>query len=426
MTLLQAGKKDRKAGTSLVQTLLLLITCLAPIQLLFAVEPALAQLDGISEIGHSYQSDARGGCETSIGDTALAHVRQPASVMLQAHGRFDSKITNVFVLNNSWTNPTHRTQSLVNQLLSYNLGVVHALGSRYALGLAWETGGWSTNFQNQAMSANFLRPVYNSVGYKRYTITANLGAKVTDKVFIGAGPHIDIMRFSTNLPVANALMKWPSTYSVGAGYQLGMLYHPTRKVSLGASFSSPSYMGNLSNKVTFDMPGEQSVSTRAELGAITLPGRVSFGAAYLPSEKLKMAVEGAYLNYGSSLLGNAKVKAPFNFTFGPGFRNLWVINTGADFDINRYLSGSVGYVFNTKPISGNNMVPFYAANAQNQLTWGLRLKKGRAWTGFAHIIGLPSLTHSTGNDHLAFGSQFANSTVRQMLQSFNCGVGFSF
>ena len=33
------------------------------------ISSARAQLTGISEIGHSYQADARGGTETSIGDT---------------------------------------------------------------------------------------------------------------------------------------------------------------------------------------------------------------------------------------------------------------------------------------------------------------------------------------------------------------------
>ena len=43
---------------------------------------ARAQFTGISDIGHSYQADARGGTETSIGDTGLCtsgnpHLPQP-------------------------------------------------------------------------------------------------------------------------------------------------------------------------------------------------------------------------------------------------------------------------------------------------------------------------------------------------------------
>ncbi len=41
---------------------------------------ARAQLNGLEELGHSYQADARGGCEVAVGDTGLAQIRQPASL----------------------------------------------------------------------------------------------------------------------------------------------------------------------------------------------------------------------------------------------------------------------------------------------------------------------------------------------------------
>jgi hypothetical protein len=56
-------------------------------------------------------------------------------------------------------------------------------------------------------------------------------------------------------------------------------------------------------------------------------------------------------------------------------------------------------------------------------TCGLRYKNDRWWTGFAYIIGLPGFSHSLGNDH---GQNYFDTSVRQLLQSINCGVGFSF
>lgn len=404
----------------------LLAACLAAAATAVLSRPCSAQLDGLSAIGHSYQSDARGGCETSIGDTALAHVRQPASVLLQKTSKFDSKLTNIFVLDNSWSNRIEKTHSNVDNLFAYNLGVVQKLNERLGVGLAFETGGWQTSFVNNAMSRRFLTRVNNSVGYKTYSITANLGARAGKKWYLGAGPHFNIMSLSTDLPAGAGLLKIPKSWSFGAGYQLGAVYHPTSKVSLGVSYSSPSYMTGLSNEFTYALPGNLNIKGRGRLSSITLPGRVSYGVAYLPDEKTKVAVEGAYLNYGQSLLGDVKIDAPVKARFNPGFRDFLVLNVGVDRDFNRNFSGSVGYVFNTKPVTSSQLVPFYAANAQNQFTWGLRYKKGRVWTGFAHIIGLPAVTRSSSTAHIAFGPQYPDSTVRQMLQSFNCGVGFSF
>ncbi len=150
--------------------------------------PAHAQLNGISEVGHSYQSDARGGCETPIGDTALAHVRQPASVVLHDGGRFDSKITNTFIVHNTWTNPELKSEALTRSLLSYNLGAVHSFRKRYALGIAWENTGWSTKFRNPALAQQLFRSADNSLGLKKYSIYTNLAAKFGEKWFVGAGP----------------------------------------------------------------------------------------------------------------------------------------------------------------------------------------------------------------------------------------------
>src|SRR5690606_16434313 len=220
----------------LIYAIILMITLWS-----FLAQPAQAQLDGISELGHSYQSDARGGCETSIGDTALAHVRQPASVLLQKTSKFDSKLTNIFVLNNSWTSPLtgEKTRSQVDQLFAYNLGAVKKIGHRYALGLAFETGGWTTAFPNRSLSARFFEPVTSSLGYKKYSVTGNFGFRLSEKWMIGAGPHIDVIRFATDVPMGGGLLRVPTTYSVGAGYQIGLLYRPTPHFSLGASFFSP-------------------------------------------------------------------------------------------------------------------------------------------------------------------------------------------
>jgi hypothetical protein len=65
----------------------------------------------------------------------------------------------------------------------------------------------------------------------------------------------------------------------------------------------------------------------------------------------------------------------------------------------------------------------YISNTRKMFTCGLRYKNNRWWTGFAYIIGLPGFSRSGANDH---GPDYFDSTVRQLIQSFNCGVGFAF
>ena len=160
---------------------------------------AFGQLDGVSEVGHSYQSDARGGTETAIGDTGLAHVRQPASTVSQGLAKFDSKITSIFI-DNRWQDINDVSSSAVYYTLAYNLGLVMPLSDRFGLGLAYETGGWRTRFVDRYNAPDFSNPMTNSYTYSTQSVVGNLGYRVTDSVFIGAGPKLQILDIGMNLP----------------------------------------------------------------------------------------------------------------------------------------------------------------------------------------------------------------------------------
>ena len=139
-----------------------------------------------------------------------------------------------------------------------------------------------------------------------------------------------------------------------------------------------------------------------------------------------MAIEAGYLDYGNTVLGSMNFQGLVNNNLSMGFQNFWVMNTGMDYEFNEWFSGSIGYVFNTMPVNPSNMVPISASIVQNQFTYGLRFKHGRFWTGFAHIIGVPATLTSNASNHPDLGPDYQNSTVRQVLQSFNCGAGFQF
>jgi long-subunit fatty acid transport protein len=214
---------------------------------------------------------------------------------------------------------------------------------------------------------------------------------------------------------------------VGAGFDLGALYKVTETISLGASYASPSWMGAArADKARVMVPPLGEFKDKMSLAAYSLPGRVSFGASWTPTRKWRLAMEAGYLNYGHSLFGKTRVRGPINSVFYPGFKDIWLISSGADYEFNEHWGASVGYVWNTNPIASGHFVPVYASNTQNMFTCGLRFKKGRWWTGFAYIVGLPALSSGNGQVRSPFLIDYPNSRVRQMLQSFNTGVGFYF
>ena len=385
-----------------------------------------AQLTGISEIGHSYQADARGGTETSIGDTGLAHIRQPASSATQAYAKFDSKINSVFI-NNQWSDIRDTGNSDVNYALSYNLGAVIPLNEKFGLGLAYETGGYNTKFANRYNFPDLTNPMFNSFSFSTQSIYANLGYKITDNLIIGGGPTLQILNMGMDLNAGPGVLNVPTAQGVGGGFQLGVLYQITEIFRLGASYASSTYYGNLDfGQTSYVVPGFNPVTGPLGIESFTTPGRISFGASAKASEKIKVAVEAGYLNYGSSVLGGMNFQGLINNNLNLGFQDFWVLNTGIEYEFSERINGAIGYVFNTQPINASEMVPIAASVGQSQFTYGLRYKGERFWAGFAHMISLTSDLSSNSSTHRELGPDYQRSTVRQALQGLSCGAGFKF
>lgn len=387
---------------------------------------ARAQFTGISDIGHSYQADARGGTETSIGDTGLAHIRQPASSATQEYAKFDSKINSIF-LNNQWADIRDTSNSDVNYALSYNLGTVIPLSERFGLGLAYESGGYSTQFPNRYNFPDLVNPMLNSFTYSTKSVYVNLGYKITDKLFVGAGPKLQILDLGMNLNAGPGVLNIPTTQGVGGGFQLGVIYQITEIFRLGASYASSTYYGNMDfGETSYVVPGFNPITAPLGIDSFTTPGRISFGVSAKASEKMKVAVEAGYLNYGSSVLGGMNFQGLINNNLALGFQDFWVLNTGIEYEFSEHINGAIGYVFNTQPTNASEMVPIAVTVGQSQFTYGLRYKGERFWLGFAHMISLTADLSSNSSTHRDLGPDYQNSTIRQAFMGLSCGVGFKF
>lgn len=403
-----------------------LIPIAAACSVVCAAGPADAQLDGLSEIGHSFQSDARGGSEVSIGDTALAHVRQPASVLYSPEGRLDTKFTNIFP-DQRWSLSGRPQTSTVRSEFSYNVGLIGPLAENLSGGIAFETGGGRSNFPGRGLPLGSPLRAGAGVDHANYELYASLGTRLTDRWWIGAGPHVEITTLAFGLPIAQGLLRLPGTESIGAGYQIGTLYNITERLRFGLSYDSPSYMGPLTNpNAELLRPDGTSVVGPLSIRPFTLPGRVSFGLSRSVGEKMKVALEGAYLDYASSLFGNIQTEGLRSGQFSPGYNDIWVVNAGLDYELSERWSGSIGFVYNTDPIDADAFVPIFASNAQYQFTYGLRYTRGKFWVGFAHIISLPATTTSLATTQPTLGPAYQSSSIDLMLQSVNCGFGFNF
>lgn len=387
-----------------------------------------AALNGLEPIGHSYQSDARGGIEVAVGDTALALVRQPASLCLHPKGRFDSKITMIYPINR-WQSLTGVSFSQKPVLLSYNLAYVRPIKGKLHGGVAFEKSGWGAKFDSRYIM--LPGKVRTSSNFTKYSITCNFAYRLTNRWFVGAGPYLAIASTNSSVVLGSGLASFGKMSATGAGFQIGTLFKPTARSYVGLSYRSPAWVPPSSKanyRYVYNNFGTDLgvINAQAHLAASTQPQRISFGSSYLPTEKLRVGWEAGWIGYASSGLGRSRFIGGFNNTYPVGFRNLWLVNSGFDYDFNDHFSGSAGYSWNTNPMSPKALTPTLASNTQNMFTWGLRYKYKRVWTGFAHIISLPSISRANGTTDIPGGIDYRYTSIRQVLQSLNVGVGFNF
>lgn len=387
---------------------------------------AAAQLNGLEELGHSYQADARGGTEVAVGDTGLAQIRQPAALGLHKRGRFDSKLTFLYP-RNRWNGPAGGDYSSVTCSRSYNLGYVRPLTEKLSAGIAFEKGGWSSSFHSPYLLYNPGQQTKALVDYTHYSSYVNFGYKPTEKLLLGAGPRVEVLSFKTDFVMGPGKLTWPKTWAVGSGFEVGALYLINPKWQTGVSYRSPLWCGGMhTNNATFEIPGLGTQTGRLGVSNFTLPQRLSFGLSYKPTKKLRLITEGGWIGNSSSVFGHANITGLANLPFSPGYRDVWLCNNGFDYDFNENWSCSGGFSFNNQPIVKQAVTPVFPSNCKQMFTYGLRYERGRVWTGVTHVIGLPSISTSNGNTNVPLGLDYQFGNTRQMLQSVNCGVGFYF
>ncbi len=405
------------------------LVALAALSVLTAL-PTNAAVNGVEEVGHSFQSQARGGVEMAMCDTAIAQVRNPAAAALQQHGRFDIKFSEYFLLN-KWNGPLDGSLTSKKVSPSGNLGIIYPFSKKWGAGFAISSKGSGSNgFDNLYLLYPGGTPTQKtkvSLKFQDYEYVLNLAYRPTEKLYLGIGPRVEVATFNCSLVEGPLKLDWGKSTSVGAGFQIGTFYKLTPHINLGASYRSPTWMNPFAtSKATLTTGG---YSYRGSIGTTHywMPARIGWGASWHNGEKFKLGVEAAYLNYTSSIFGGVNVRGLQYLKFNPSFRDIWIFNVGTDYQLNDKFTVSTGYCYNTCPTSRGAVTPQFVSSTQHMVTYGLRYThRNKWWVGASHVFGMPNEINANGSTAVPVGVDYTNAHVRNMVQSFNCGLGFYF
>ena len=383
-----------------------------------------AAVNGLEEVGHSFQADMRGGTEVAVGDTALSQIRQPASCALHQRGRVDTKMTfiNPIFANRGPLNTSHFSSF---GKPNFSIGYAGPLKERLYMGLTvYSKMSGSAKYRNYYPGYNGVQETSSSLW--NYGAATTFSYRVNEKLMLGVAPRVELMGAGARTLRNGFNVDFNKAYTVGAGYTLGVLYLPRPNIYLGASYRSSSWMLPLATTRSSmeAASGGDPVSGPLRLKSFSLPQRVSFGASWKPRDNFRLATEVGYLANRNTFLGSSNLGGLINTGVPLGYQDLWILNGGVDYDFKNGLGLSGGYSFNTAPMSRNRIVPAFASTNQNTITYGVRYTKERFWLGAAHMIGLPSRAFNRGVSPYPGTPQYDNAHVNEFIQSLTVGVGF--
>ncbi|MFO0918173.1 MAG: outer membrane protein transport protein [Planctomycetaceae bacterium] len=240
----------------------------------------------------------------------------------------------------------------------------------WALGLGvFGIGGFGTNYQGGTVTNPILSPgAPNGIGlgpmYSKLQIVQiapTFAYQLTDRLSFGIAPTITAADLSLdpnflsspNDANANGFFSYPSgthgRTTWGYGVQAGLYLTTENCWNFGASIKSPQWMQ------TFHWSGANELGQPVDVRThFDLPLVASLGASYTGFDRWLLAIDGRYFDYGSTQGFDTTGFDATGAVAGLGWRSIFSVAAGAQYQATDSLALRLGYVWNQNPIPDSN------------------------------------------------------------------------
>jgi long-chain fatty acid transport protein len=263
--------------------------------------------------------------------------------------------------------------------LSFGLGVY----APYGLGLRWpQDTGFRTVGTESALSYIRINPV----------VALKLGAGVS----VAAGltvnySSVDLEQGLTPTPTGDDHFRFKGDgWSVG--YNLGVLWQPIEKISMGASFRSATSF-TMDGHTDISLPGLIPPTHPAAHADFTFPLSVVAGLSYRPTPKWNVEFNADYMGWDSmGTIVIHQISPPFPFPSAVPVIFDWQPSWLYEFGVTRYLDNgwhvSAGYVFNQNSVPDAHYSPLVADLDRHFFSVGTGFKGKTFDFDFAYQFGV--------------------------------------
>lgn len=392
--------------------------------------PALPT-DGLEPIGISVQSQARGGADVAVGDTALSQIDNPATVALWGMQEFRFDIAEeLAIARTRWSNTINSAESERPMGLLSNVAMTTPLNRDWTLGFAlhWKDG-LASRFHIKPQMMPLLE---RRIGSEFVVIDPqlNIGYRLTKKLSVGAGVRVEAATVELSTVLGSTDIHLGRGYACGGGLQAGVHYQARPDLAFGAAYRSPTWFGDMPMPhARASVYGQGPVYIKdAEVEDFRLPQKITAGAAWDATDRLKLVGEVRWIDSSDTTLSSTTLTGDgpvrFSIPFGLGYRDQWVFAGGAEFKLDKHWTLGTGYHFATQPLDHDNLMPTGSVIMQHHITMGLRYEAKNWWAGVGWVWALPNTLSNDGRSDIPLGIDFGHSEMQQQQHSILMGFGF--
>jgi long-chain fatty acid transport protein len=261
--------------------------------------------------------------------------------------------------------------------------------SPFALGFGlFSIGGFGANYPGSTTNPILTPPTVTGVGpiYSKlnvYQVISTIGVKLTDQLSIGFSPTVVIAEAALDPDVfapPTAPFDYPGATHArphwGLGFHAGIYYEMNCDWRFGASYKSPQWIEDFT---FFSDPPTPVLGLKADY-----PGIISLGGSYCGIPCTLIAVDLRYVDYkNTDLFGHGTGYDPATTAMtGLGWKSVFAISTGVQYQLNDSLSLRAGYLYTENPIADADTFFNVASSAIYQhmisvgATWQITCRTG--------------------------------------------------
>jgi long-chain fatty acid transport protein len=368
----------------------------------------------------------RGEAFVATADNPSAIYYNPAGITQLKGDNLRGGIYGIY-LDPSYQNPINGNtyHSSANFAAVPQIFYVHSLEKlplSFGLGVYFPYGG----NMDWPQDAGF-RQIAISASLKYVTINPTVAWRILPSLSIGAGAMVNYVDMTTLQgvpgPPSSLFINYFDFKGSGwsAGYDVGILWKPIKKISIGATFRSSATV-MLNGQTHYEVqPTIRETYSSANMG-MTFPWTVVGGVSYRPTPKWNVELDANYTDWSTLDTFNLhqanppslqKNDTPVNF----GWQGSWILELGATRYFDHGWHVSAGYAFNENSVPNSFYTPWVADLGRHLFSLGIGRTGKRFDFDIAYQLGY-------GPPHTVTGSQPSLAFESQTTQSANGQYGF--